>query len=60
MSSGSGGKARATLLVVHETDVDARAILAEAASQVALGNATAHLRVIINEDTPSDAELWTA
>jgi hypothetical protein len=51
---------RATLIVVHESDSDARAILAELVSQVVLGNATTHLRVVIDGDTPADAALWTA
>lgn len=51
---------QATLLVVHTSDADGRAILDEAARQVALGNASTHLRIVIGDETPEDAALWTA
>lgn len=51
---------QATLLVVHASDTDGRAILDEAARQVALGNASTHLQIIIDDGTPEDAALWTA
>jgi hypothetical protein len=60
MRDETENRGRATLLVAHTTDVDARAILDEASRQVALGNANAHLRVVVGEDTPQDAALWSA
>ncbi len=60
MSIDQDAEVRATLLVVHESDIDACAILDEAAAQVARGNATGHMRVVIDQSTPADAALWTA
>ncbi len=60
MREGTDQTGRATLLVAYSTDVDARAMLNEAARQVALGNASAHLRVIVDDATPDDAALWSA
>lgn len=49
-----------TLLVIHRGDDDARAILDEVAAQVELGNATQHLRILIDSSTREDSALWSA
>lgn len=51
---------RPTLLVIHRSDDDARAILDEVATQVELGNATQHLRIVIDASTSEDSALWSA
>lgn len=58
MSSDGDVRLFATLLVAHRGDDDAVAMLDEAAAQVELGNASEHLRILIDDATPADAALW--